>query len=464
MLNQRRLSPFLILPILPLAILPILLAMMWGALVLEAAEKNADFDLQSQAYFSAQDYSQAMSMYNQRLESSVQPWEKNRLLYNLGTIELAQNKSAEALFYFQQIKPENLALPYLASHLYINISTAYLKIAAALSSESDKQHFFIEMALIALKRAEEFDCAGEKVHSCAPNPRIEEKHKLAQALLEQNQKIRFDDGMQKLSVQKDKDASPLEPIKYDYEVLLLQLNPSLADVKKLIGEIDRLKIEEGAQQKISQIKVLLEESLSNLKSHQNIEARFFLIASFDEFEMLSHLHETSPITIMQRALDHSIRTLQLIYLFQLIYERQGNDEALPILIFQQKRIGNLVAPFISTVLEQETASYHQKEHPDQQCQESPWDQAIPLFDHGLNNTQEVEKELSKTPIQAASLIAYQEAVVSAWKETLNLLMNPPQKKLNEANQNLNESFRLIQEMYMEDQAKSVPEPNERYSW
>lgn len=459
MLNRRLLSLFSLLFILPLAILPILLT------VLDAAEGNTDFDLQSQAYFAAQDYSQAMSLYSQRLESSVQPWQKSRLLYNLGTIELAQNKSVEALSYFQQIKPEKLALPYLASDLYINISTAYLQIAALLtSSELDKQHFLIEMALIALKRAEELDCAGEKVHSCPPNLQIEEKHALAQALLEQNQKIRLDEGMQKLSVQKDKDASPLDRIKYDYEVLLLQLNPSLAGVKKLISEIDLLKIEEGEQQTLPQVKVLLEESLSNLQAHQNIAARFFLIASFDEFEMLSQSNEKSPITIMQRALNHSIRTLQLIYLFQLISESKGADEALSPLILQQKRIGNLVEPFIPTVLDQETASYHQKEHPNQQCQESPWDEAIPLFDQGLKNTQEVEKELSKTPIQAASLIAYQEAVVSAWKETLNLLMNPPQKKQEEANQNLNETFRLIQEMYMEDQAKPAPQPTERHSW
>lgn len=459
MLNRSLLSLFSLLLILPLATLSILLT------VLEAADGTSDFDLQSQAYFAAQDYSQATSLYSQRLESSVQPWQKSRLLYNLGTIELAQNKSVEALSYFQQIKPEKLALSYLASDLYINISSAYLKIASALTaSELDKQHFLIEMALIALKQAEALDCADEKTQSCPPNPRIKERHALAEALLEQNQKIRFEEGMQKLSTQKDKIASPLEHIKYEYGVLLLQLNPSLADVKKLVSKIDQLKLEEEEQQTLPQIKILLEESLSNLQSHQNIEARFFLIASYDEFEMMSQPNEKSSITIMQRALDHSIRTLQLIYLFQLISESKSADDTLSPLILQQKRIGNLVEPFIPTVLEQETASYHQPEHPDQQCQKSPWDQVIPLFDQGLKNTQEVEKELSRTPIQAASLIAYQETAVSAWKEALSLLMNPPQKKQEEANQNLNETFRLIQEMYIEDQAKPIPEPNERHSW
>lgn len=352
-----------------------------------AIQERTDQYFVGQEYFSAHDYTQAMALYKSQLNASLTPWQSSRLFYNLGTIALAQNNPEDALNYFKQVSPEKLPLPELISHLYVNIASAYLVIAEALPpTEREKEQFLIEMAIIALKEAQDVICTDNKVNPCAPSRLIRTNDELAQKLLKQNRQKSLEEARQK-------SAQP-QP-------------------------------EETAEQTSNR-----------------------------------------PIAILQQAVDHSKKTLQLTFQYQLNAAKgTENQEALSSLIQQQKEIHNLVEPFIPAVIEQEKTSYQQKDKPDEQCQQSPWDKVIPLYDEGWRNTLEVEALFSKTPLQVAPLIAAQEAAIRAWNQALTLLSSPPHKEpIEQTNKKLNETFRLIQEMYMEDQSEPAPLLSERHAW
>lgn len=130
------------------------------------------------------------------------------------------------------------------------------------------------------------------------------------------------------------------------------------------------------------------------------------------------------------------------------------------------------ALFIPAVLKEQTSRFHTANGPGSGCQQSPWDRVIPLFDHGFLAAQSGEKLLDDPATKTQTIAAQQEQTIFDWQQALNLLLNPPpqsgQRQASGASstvpKNLAETYRLIQEMYLEDQAQKAHEPGEFHSW
>ncbi len=135
-------------------------------------------------------------------------------------------------------------------------------------------------------------------------------------------------------------------------------------------------------------------------------------------------------------------TLQLTLLAS-----KETTQIVEILKQQQKNILTQAALFIPAVLLEEEGRYHQIKD-NGRCQKTPWDQVIPLFDHGVRS------------IQSFPMILAQ--AITDWEQALKLLLHPPQEQ--EKSQQWDDTFRQIQEMYLQDQSEPDQSPKELHSW
>jgi hypothetical protein len=183
----------------------------------------------------------------------------------------------------------------------------------------------------------------------------------------------------------------------------------------------------------------------------------------------------TSIAILQRALNQANRALQLFLLSKLMtVESSKKSKILDIVKAQQQSILTYATPFIPSVLGEQKINYQQAKNLTTACQRSPWEQVIPLFYQGLQVAQRVEEELAATNIPPQHIITNQKQTIRDWQQALTLMLHPPQQQPGPSGgettpskatpQNLTESFRLIQEMYLEDQSQPEPQIQELHSW
>lgn len=246
----------------------------------------------------------------------------------------------------------------------------------------------------------------------------------------------------------------------NYEILLLEEPLTISMLKELIAQFESLKVEKNQSAALKQIQENLRTSLKELKDHHIVSARFFLLAGFSQVNSLFQSKEDSPAAILQQALNQAHHTLLLSFLSEIMLKSVPKSEKIQaILKNQQEAILNQAAPFIPSVLEEQKMHFHQD------CQQSPWDQVIPLYDQGDQAAQNAKKQLGKPLLDLQTLIAYQERTIQEWQQALMLILHPPQQTPAASTpQKLTETFRLIQEMYLQDQAQSEEKIEELYSW
>jgi hypothetical protein len=529
---------------------------------------------QAEALWEAHDYVGASKIYEQLMSHPLPDWQQSRLAYNLGTIRLAQHQPADAMAFFQKIKPSDLSLPQFGLNILLNEGIAYFQIAQTLAltfpSSLDLQVLYFEQSLQVFNQAHLLGCQLQKseqssnpAFSCMPHPLIDPWIQSAQLQLQRvyrqkrQQWIEQLDGESlatylrdrledfkdlvhtSLSSSKESSLAYLQqqissfvPIwkalqqkefadseKHDfeeaanaflsamialnqqdlpsvmkeinksidsvtslgfhenidvqeahlhYEVLLLQENLDLSSVQALLKQFEALKVEEEKFPLLEKIKAILKRAIEELKAGHSIDARFFLLAGFSQVDALFKTQEVTPTMILRDALDQANRSLQLLFLAEgLTNETTQRSEIIPILKTQQHDVLVQATPFIPAVLKQQNLSFHQAKDPADSCQQSPWDQVIPLFDQGHQAAQMAEKQLNRSPLNPAGIMNNQGQTIENWQRALNLLLHPPEQvkqKNVPTSEQMTETIRQIQEMYLEDQSQPQQKIEELHSW
>lgn len=255
-----------------------------------------------------------------------------------------------------------------------------------------------------------------------------------------------------------------------YEILLLQESLTGAGLQKLIDEFDQLKVKDSQMQSLEQIKTNLQDSLKSLQDNHLLETRFFLVAGLNQVDSLLKEKKTTAILVLQQAIRQAQRALQLFLLAQVIADeadKKGRIQA--ILNDQQQVVLANASPFIPTVLKEQEILFQQAQGPASGCQQSPWEQVIPLFDQGLQAAQSAAKQLKGDELTPRNIVIEQKQTIKDWEQALNFMQHPPKQNPpptdgKSAPQNLTETFRLIQEMYLEDQPQPTPTNQELHSW
>lgn len=496
---------------------------------------------EAQALWWAKDYDQARALYEKLLSLPLPVWQKMRLLYNQGTIQLSQGHLNEAIHLFQTIEPYQLSLPRFTRDLYLNQGVSYLQFVKNMEQNSpfyQQQEVYLLYSLMLLEKANRVGCElqkeeGEeacnrqhliegwiakslmhldvvheqKIKHWMDNASIETLSTYLSILLQQliaevkqfqdsswiayfqhqaesldffwkslkskklakEQITLFDKAFAEysnsLSAFKKKEISSaldalersfeqLTPLDFkedvdlrlahlNYEILLLQPSITVEDVQGVQWEVKQLKID-----KAEEINQNLQQAIVALEKKDPIQTRFYLIAGFGMLDSLLLSKDPSSTASLKSALDQANRTFTLNLLARLMPEQK-------MLIEQQEAVLLRAASFIPAVLKEQNINYHDANHQKTSCQQSPWDQVIPLFDHGLQAAKK------------GAVAAQQEQTLQDWQQAYNLLLSPPQ--LNQSSgasapKNYAETFRLIQEMYLEDQPKQPQETGEMHTW
>lgn len=253
-------------------------------------------------------------------------------------------------------------------------------------------------------------------------------------------------------------------VQLNYLILLLQNNLTVSSLQDLIEQFENLKIEKEQSPSIKQIQSFLKISLQALQAKQLEQAHFFLIAGYSKLNSIFNEQNSTPAVILQQALDQANRTLELSFLAEAI-SGDNTAQIYTILKSQQTSILTQIAPFIPTVLKEQYERFHQDQDANAHCQQTPWDQVIPLYDKGFRLAQNVEKQHQQTVLDFQTLIAAQIQTIKEWEQALDLILHPPQQGSGAStSQKWTNTFRQLQEMYLEDQSKPEQATKELHSW
>lgn len=433
---------------------------------------------QAEALWEAKDFATAEGLYQKIDSEKLTGWQKARLQYNLGTLALANHQTADAIRLLQKIAPSELSLPQFGNDLLINQAISYLQYAKELKPDSpffDLKGIYLNESLKLFKQVppngwtqnvleEMYLFHQQKASDWMSQASIETLSTFLSILLQQLNSLKAPAGFMEQQMEslepvwaalKNKKFSPTQQKYFNeayserknpskateklshlnfkenislnlahlsYQILLLQPSIGKNDLATIKWEVEQIK---GNKESIEKIKFYLEKSL---------ESRFFLLAGFGWLETLFPSDTLSPLDCLQKAFNQATRSLEMLFL------GYANDE---ILKEQQQLILHQGNFFIPSVLKEQTST---------SCQQFPWDQVIPLFDHGYFAAKRTDLEQT----------------VQDWHKAIQLLKNPmknqTQGETPAVPKNLAETFRLIQEMYLEDQTEAQPEREEFHSW
>lgn len=264
-----------------------------------------------------------------------------------------------------------------------------------------------------------------------------------------------------------KPEEKIQLIRLKIELLLLQDHFSVTDLLSLHSQLEALKGSKNQEQSLERVKSSLQTSLEKLKVNQMTESRFFLLMSLSQINDLFEKQATTSKDILKQAIAQAERTLQLFFLWELMLEKSQEQLGIQEIVKDAQQQTLTWGPrFIQTVLTEQKASFQQAN-----CQQFPWEQVIPLFEKGYHKAQQVDQQLASLPIDHLRLLANQGEAIQNWQQALHLLLQPPRPQQTnassttpKASEKLNETFRLIQEMYLEDQSEPQPAPQELHSW
>jgi hypothetical protein len=543
-------------------------------LSLKSEESVISLSQQAEALWEAHDYAAASKIYEQLLLRPLPAWQNARVLYNLGTISLAQYQIVEALAFFKKIYPVDLALPNFGRDFFLNTGIAYFRYAQTLAlndpSSFELQALFIKQSLKAFDQAHQLECQmqeeeqKESPFACHSSPLVNEwltaarlqfhivhqkkrQQWIKQASIESlasflqdhlqewidrfntiqnekkkpgssfasyfqhqaesfipiwnalqqkefslNQKIAFDqalalylsalnqqnlenaakdiqqgiDSLTPLAFQDNKD---LQQAYLSYQMLFMQELLTVSAIHKVLAQVDALKVAKDQAAALEHIKENLRKSLEEQKANHEVQARFFLLAGFSQMHSLFKGIKSESTIILQQAIEQANHALQLFFLSQMMPIKSAKQAPISsILKDQQHDVLLQAAPFIPAVLQEQTLHFQHAKNPANRCQQSPWDQVIPLFDRGYRAAQNADTQFSKASLEPQIIIANQEQTIKSWQQALNLILHPPLQhqapSSASAPQNLTKTFRLIQEMYLEDQAPPKQKTQELHSW
>lgn len=428
--------------------------------------------LQAEAFFEAGDDKEANRIYKELLANNLLQWQKARLFYNLGTIELAQQRPIEALKFFQKIDPVQLSLPSFARDLFLNMGIAYLQYAQSLGESLflDEQSIFIEQSLKFLDRAKSLDCQLQKEErfssSCQPSYLLGQWINIGQMAFHSVYHKREQQWEEQAKTNFSLDRQDVQQLRLNYGALFLQERLSSSNIKELLTQFDGLKEIEDEAPALKEMQENLRRSLTELEQHRIAQARFFILASFSQFDShFQNKRETSAEILKQ-----GIKQAHLAFQMFILSEMMEKEDAESIIVRQilqseQKNILKQVSPLISSVLTEQDKRFHQEKNPRLSCQKSPWDKVIPLYTQGYMAANHVNEDLRSSPFDSQSIFAHQEQTIKDWEQALKLILKPPEQEgVTKTMQKDKETVRMIQEMHLQDQSQKENTVEELHSW
>jgi hypothetical protein len=392
--------------------------------------------------------SQAASLLEGIKDEKMLAWQKARLLYNLGTIYLGQNREREAIDLFAKIKLEELRLPSFARYLMINQGIAYLKMAKKLSAFQDE---------FSLAQQSLFIDLGEKYfkdQSCLESFICEWQSSIADLKdqLYQRQIIHLVEQTEPadlISYLNQKQLDTLSNFYLSYRFAIIK--PIIEPLKQLL---ERMKANSDDQ--LKPIITALSTSIEKIESNQFEQAKSFFYLGLSYFESLNINVNHQALDYLNKAISQAIIAYKLSSLSLLYVDKID-------LQFPLKEALQQIKPMIQQILLEQNTAY-QKHH----CQIQPWHEVIPLIDRGYQSGRKAFDLLNNQLISTA--IANQESMIKDWLLAKKLMLAPQKKNEKEAenqaiqSKTIQETFRLIQEMYKEDQAHQVVEQKEFERW
>lgn len=387
--------------------------------ILYGNENFSAIDQETSGFWAAQDNQKAAEIYEKLKLGPLTDWQKARVDYNLGTIYLSQQLTEKGLSLLLGIDPVSLSLPNIGENLLHNQAIGYLQFSQK-GDSLDKRLFYAEKASQLLGSADDV------------RPLIKELY-----LKKKEEWMKLHDSGKNIS-----------KVHLDYTLLLFSDQFTIADIKALQKEAVDLEKE---------IQENLQKGAEALKENQRLVARFYLLAGLSRLDLIEHSSLTTPDEILEEALNQSTRSLQLLFLYALI----GEKELLPIIQTQHQEVMKIAQLFIPGVLEKQ-----KKEFEKGPCQEVPWNQVIPLFDKGYQEAVVTESGLKEKVFNEQVVMGREEQTVKFWQQALEALHHPlggigdPKT----ANEDIKETFRLIQEMHVEDEPQSKKIKTEFHAW
>lgn len=127
-----------------------------------AAEEGLQVVRQANAYFEAKEFDRAYDLYKTLLQGKAAPWQKERILYNLGTILLAKGEYEQALEQYVKIPYLKKGAPYLTRALQTNLAILFYRRASIVKNRSEA-FFYLRTALNHVDKAIFAECELEKI-------------------------------------------------------------------------------------------------------------------------------------------------------------------------------------------------------------------------------------------------------------------------------------------------------------
>lgn len=443
---------------------------------LRGEDNTIPLSQQAEALWEARDYDSASKIYEQLQSPSLPDWQQARLFYNLGTIQLSQHHPLEALDFFHKISPFQLSLPTFGRHLFLNEGIAYLQYAEILAADNsplDQQILYMEQSLRAFEQARMLECQIQKKEqkedgpfSCETSYLLDQWTKNTRSKLDAAYRQKNQNWIEQSDATSFQENQELQKAMFNYQILLLQEILPINSLKNLLGEFEALKAGNDQSPSLDAIKNNLRLSLEELQNQHSIQARFFLLAGFGQAEALFQPKIKSPASILQQGIDQANRAWQLFFLSEMMSKESSQQTSVyKILEEQQQEILTQVAPFIPNVIKTQEKLFSQATDANVGCQQSPWDQVIPLYDRGYRAMQKVIKKFDKTRVDAQMSMAQQEQTIKEWQHAQKLILHPPQQHpAGSSSQKLTETVRLLQDMYLQDQFQPEQSTEEVHSW
>lgn len=258
--------------------------------------------------------------------------------------------------------------------------------------------------------------------------------------------------------------SPFATLLLHYQLVLMQEIVPLR-VSDLLGELQKLQLEQKEAEKAASY---LNLSLAEKKPFLS---RFYLLMSLvylKENEAVMQSSQT-PLSILKQAFQNAKILENLTQLASL----EKDPSLLTLLKFQQDNVLKKAAPFIEAVLLQEKEKLTQSKI---ECQKTPWDQVIPLFEKGLAAANQAQRWAAINPFPYFAILKEQKTTVENWDQALQLLERPPspspqnqsqhEEENPSASSDINETIRQIQEMQAQDKPEQEggEEVQEGHTW
>ena len=450
-------------------------------------ESFAKLSQEAEALWKARDFERALLLYDSLLNESLSPWQYARLQYNVGTLYLSKTQPLQALNTFKSIQVEQLSLPLFGRNLLFNSAMAYLTFGKLDSTPSlertvDEKILWTQLGMHLLLQIAQWECTLEKreegdASSCFTSALVEEGNRQARKglflLHRQKRERELQDATSQVLVKAlyaslQRFSEKINRIGETFE----SLTPPVFRALSQAGEefIPEWKALEKKMTSSHEVTLIQKGHLSFLKSLEALQHQHLAPAQHELEAAMKALLSVTPqemeetaLTLLQFSFLQATHALQTFFIFY----QQRDQKEYEALIQTQDAVFAFADRFIPAVMKEETTQFRfSKDHA---CQIQPWDRVMPLFDQGYTAAKEVQKELGVSPIPVERILGLQEKTLNSWHEAIQLLLHPPQEHPNaetptRQNASLQETMRLIQEMYLEDQSSRQPVKQEFHTW